>query len=88
MRDDVQPPREIFSLLEISPAVLGEELIGLDTVKKGTPLYGQPDWWGDDEQAQGDGQQNTSSNRGEKNTTFCCLIKMWISFVCIFWTFF
>ena len=47
-----------------SPDALGEELIGLDTVKKGTPLYGQPDWWGDDEQAQGDGQQNTSSNRG------------------------
>ncbi len=30
--------------------IAGEELIGLDTVKKGTPLYGQPDWWGDDKQ--------------------------------------
>jgi hypothetical protein len=21
----------------------------LETVKKGTPLYGQPDWWGEDD---------------------------------------
>ncbi len=33
-----------------STFIVGEELIGLDTVKKGTPLYGQPDWWGDEKQ--------------------------------------
>lgn len=39
--------------------------MGLDTVKKGTPLYGQPDWWGED-QEQGSGSPEGA--RGERKS--------------------
>ena len=50
----------------------GEELIGLDTVKKGTPLYGQPDWWGDDGQTQNCTQERSpNSNKGNSAYLIC-----------------
>lgn len=40
----------------------GEDMEGLDTVKKGTPLYGQPDWWGDSGEGQAAAQNGASDN--------------------------
>ena len=40
---------ELFLSTEICMFYYYYFIAELETVKKGTPLYGQPDWWGEDD---------------------------------------
>ncbi|XP_075718724.1 centrosomal protein of 170 kDa isoform X2 [Rhinoderma darwinii] len=47
-------------------------LVDLSALPRGTPLYGQPSWWGDEDAARSTNNQDEESKLHDSSTTGCC----------------